>query len=860
MALFKSLEIDTLKLRTLLVATPNNSVISSGYTIYSKGDGTTYWSSSVKPNEIGYLSSQVSANTSYIIKESSTLRSELTSTLYGFSTFALNLSTYSTTLLHVDNRLGLFSTNIAEYKVNNDQILTSIYIYLLTISSNVYNGYSTLQSSINTLSTHQSIDKLSIRLLSTSLNSLSSNTAVEFENTNSLISTNNGVIDEKIIEKTIYLVEYTDTSIENAITDVYTAINLVNSEISNINNNLISLSTVLDTDLNTVYLSSIQYTDISVNTIFESTLSIISANVSTFDARLSSVNQDFTTSISTVISGLESTNTYIISDLSTLTNTGLTIKIYDSFNQLVMYSESVVKSTIYTVNTRLDSTLSYYNNFYSSTFNYITTSYFDYILKELYYPTVSSFVYSTNIVIRSTISEFINLDDKSSPDIVVHRQYNLSTLTNVSTISGLSSLVASIINLDLTSYSNFSLSVSDISSEVYYGITYSTTTTLKNKDITLKIDVRSSLSNKFINIDTGNLSRWLGGPPIYNQSEYGLSKKPVQNIYLSSFLGRQVVTMRILNDGLYVKDVLSYPYIYTTLSLTSNLDDAITNLKNTNVRVSTGYTALLNSTFVYKNTILPISWTTNDPNLRVGVKFMGKDMINGTNIINWSGPYSATQTSTFVKIPSRTLLSRYDTIEIGIYPSEGLYNTSDSANLTISGQVFVVKKLTNPIYVLSPTVNSKITIKNPGILQKYLQVTEVKILNDTGEDHLSDALNKYSRLTMSASSPYQNDTTTWDINNINDGNIFTSYCCGKDATTVDYNAFISLEMSSLTLAQTPQTSISAIKIYGSQNNAMKFTIDGMMLRIENKNQPDIPDGLFFYSTILSRYTPHVINF
>lgn len=871
MALFKNLEIDTLKLRTLLIATPNNSVIPSSYTLYSKGDGTTYWSTSIHPSEIAYLSSQVSSNTSNINVESSTLRSELISTLYSFSTFAINLSTYSTSLLYLDNQLSIFSTNIGTYNATKDLSLSSINISISTLSSKMSLGYSTLQSSINTLSTLGSLNNLSVNEISTSLNNLSSNTVLQFKNISTLISTNYGISEAKLIEKTIYLVEYTDNAISRVETSLINNNNLLGIKISTINNNLIILSTALKTDLNIVYLSSKLYTDISISSIFKSTLSLISTNLSINDARFSSITSAFTSSIqadalqnvtviSSVISGLESTNRFIMTDISTLKNTGLTASIYESFNQLVTYSESIVKSTISTVNTTVNSTLNYYNIVYTSTLNKINASTFDYVITQLYYPAFSSIVNSTNSILASSIDGYINVYDSPSPDIVVHKGYNLSTLYNVSTITGLSSIVASIINLDLTSYSKFSLTISDISNQVYYGLTYSTNTLLSDRDITLKVDVLSSFANNFINIDTGNLARWLGRPNIYNQSEYGLSNKPVQNIYLSSFIGKHIVTMRIMKDGLFIKDVLTYPYIYTNLSLTSNLNTAVTNLRNTNVQVSTGYTALLNSTFVYKNTSLPMSWTTNDPNLRVGVKFIGNDMINGNIITNWSGPYSASQTSTLVKIPSKSLFVSYNTIQIGVFPGNDLYNTSDSANISSPGQVFVVQKLTNPIYVLSPNVNSIIIIKNPGSLEKYLQVSEIKVLNDNDEDHLSDALNKYGKLKLSSSAPYQNDNTTWDINNINDGNIFTSYCCGSDATTVDYNAFISVEMSSLTLAQTPQTSISEIKIYGSQNNAMKFTIDGMMLRIENKNQPGIPDGLFYYSTTLTKYTPNVIKF
>jgi hypothetical protein len=873
MALFKSVEIDTLKLRTLLVSAPNNSNIPLNHILYSKGDGTTYWSTSINQTDYLRLSAQVSTNTNNIeiLKNSTELRTELISTLYGFSTFANNLSTYSTTIFYVDTELDNYSTNIGTHLEQEYTLLSSTNTIFVTLSDKITDVRSTHISYINTLSTVDSNSESRINTLSTNIANISTYTGLKIQTIDSqieIISTNvqnNNQTERHITNSTI------STEIVDLTKKLKNEISTLSSNINTTNSNVSSISSFLNLKINDKYNSSIIYTNQSISSLFVSTLYLISTNVSTINTQittsaitiLSTVNgirSENMSSISTVAGNNQSTIIYVINQLSTLVKTGVIAEIYDSFNDLVEFSETFIRSSVSNINSTLISSLLYY----STAFMGINRSTYNYIINELYNPGLSTI----NAIWKSTIEGKVLWNETEGAKITIHKTYALSTLTNVSTITGLSSLTASIINLDFRrSTSNFSILVSDISSEVYYGLIYTPDITNKNKDITVKIDVPSSYANKFINIDTGNLARWLNTAKIYNQSEYGLSKKPVQNIYLSSFIGRQIVQMRYLEDGLYVKDILTYPYIYTTLNLITNINTISTNLfvptkQDGNVQVSSGYTAMQTSTFVYRNTQIPLSWSTNDPNLKVGVKFMGKDKL-GKDIINWSGPYNPLHDSTgktLVNIPSKSDFVVYDTIEIGVYPNDGLYNTSDSANLNTNGQVFAVEKLSKPIHVITPTINSLITIKNPGDLDKILHVSEIKIYNDRNEDFLSDSKNKYGVFKLKASTPYNDDCTTWDVDNINDGNIFTGYRCGNDACIVDRDAFISVEMSSISNIYKPETAISSILLIGSQNNNMKFTIAGMQLRTENKNQPGIPNGLFYSTRILTSYTPNIINY
>ena len=73
MATLKTLEIDTVKIRSLQVAAKDNIYIPSNYELYSKGDGTTYWSTGVTGAQFLNLSTTVSTNKTETNNEISSL-------------------------------------------------------------------------------------------------------------------------------------------------------------------------------------------------------------------------------------------------------------------------------------------------------------------------------------------------------------------------------------------------------------------------------------------------------------------------------------------------------------------------------------------------------------------------------------------------------------------------------------------------------------------------------------------------------------------------------------------------------------------------------------------------------------------
>ena len=950
MALFKSLEIDTLKLRNLNIVNADNSLIPSSFHLYSRGDGTTYWSTGNTAQEFINLSTTVSTNhilttrqiqstNQIIVDTASSLQSGFNSSIMGISTFATNLNTYSTTLNYVDTQLGIYSTNMNTTLVNDYTTRATTSLLSTIVISLFLQGQANLQSSINILNAADAANKSSITDIfvetSTIYRNISTFEASTFAGYSSLISTNYGSTQQTILSSIYYLKSYTDLAAANLTTQLNTVNNSLASSITNTNNTLYTLTTNLANQIQSTFYSSLGYTDRSIGNLYASTQVLVLANnatinnnlytaSSTITSSVSGSNSNTLSSVSTSVGTLQSTNLYLMNNLALLTSTGLTTNIYKTFIQLESYSAGIVESTVSSANLQLGSTINLYTYIYNSTINQINISSFAYLVATAYasslgvlIPTtqstlastiageVSSFnsttrnltfifnssiiaINSTNLASASTLngqgisSQYSVLSTSlaalstygmemfstttgavsaaffaqylTSPSIIMHRTYNLSTLSNVSTITGYSSLTASIINLDITSYNNFYMLVSDISSDVYYGITYKTNAAQVNKEITLQIDMPSSYSNKFITIDTGNLTRWLSSSSkIYNQSQYGLESRKTPKIYLSTFLGVQLIQMRMMRDALYVKDIFTYPYIYTTLSLVAPITI------QSNVQVSNTYAYLQNSTFVYKDTRIPIQWTTNDVNLKVGVKFVGTDL-DGNNLIGWSGPYDASNLGAIVNAPNKSVFARYNTIQIGIYTSDDLDNSSDSANLNTPGQVFATQTLNPPIYVVTPTINSKITVYNPSTLNSYIEISEFNIINDTGENIMTTSANKYGSVVTNSSPPYQGDFNTWGPQRMTDGNTLTSFRGGIDANIVDKNAFVSVEISSFTNTFSPQTTLSSIIIYGSGNNNSIFTINGMKLKIENKNQPGIPDGLFYSTMTLTGFTPNIINF
>ena len=942
MASFKTLEIDTLRLRNLLIATKDNSLIPADFQIYSKGDGTTFWSTGVTAIQFINLSTNVLAfqrsnaaehkeMVSTYANNQRLLQTELFSTLFGFSTFSQNLSTYEVSLLYTDSKLANYSTQLTSYlgqtyqtlaeasiqSTQTQQALVSTKQYIDTNISSLNSTVQTVRNSITANSTAQS--QVNLTLSSFTNSTVNAIYAIE--------DLNKATLQTSIINNATYL----QNNINNLSTNVGNTFKLNNVEafdtklqtaISTLSSNMIVLT-------NNIYVSSTKYTDAQISSLSSffsqelvqtsTTISqLINQNSTAISNQLTLTNGNITSTISTNLGIQTGINTTLTNDLNLLLTTGLTTQIYKTFTELESYSAGIVESTVVSANIQFISTIQNFTIIYAAalqaaninSFNYlVNTAYLSSLstllpqitttltatidsdiadfntqintleqqfqeeiaaLNKLNTDTVNQQIITNNALIEAQLADvqnriefgiqiavenlklgetstFFQTQFQTAPSIIMNSVDNLITLRNVQNITGLQSLTAQQINLDLSTYDNFYLYVSDIKSDIFYGLTYTPPQEVLTKDINLFIDITSSYTNDFLTIDTSCLSNWLQKPKIYNQGPYGLYEKNVPQIYLSTFLGAHIVQMRLSQNILYIKDIITIPYIYTVMTL-SQIDI------QTNVTVNNP--ALQNSTFLYSNSTIPISWQTNDLNVAVGIKFEGTDLC-GNQVTSWSGPYSSATNTALINVPAGKTLVQYNKIYLSIYPPNGYESAPASGNISGTSQVFDTLTLTNPILVYSPTINCRISIYNPGSLQKILEVSELEIYNTSGQNIVGRDSNNYVNIVSTSSYPYQGDFSAWRLDNIFDGAKTTSFRAGQDAQLVDTGAYITCDIKSInpTISQT----LSSIVVYGSENNDSLFSIDGFNLKIENKNQPGIQDGLFSKIVALNGFTPNVVG-
>ena len=935
MASFKTLEIDTLRLRNLLISTKDNTVIPADYNLYSKGDGTTFWSTGVTSIQFKNLSTTLSTFEATFITNQQNQSNQLLSTLFGFSTFVINLSTNAISENYTNSTLAEYSgqltssiASIYETKAFAQVLYESTQLSLLNIKEEIVNDASTISSNINQL--HIDISNNITAQAIINLSTLT-NTKSTFDAIFAIENLNKSTLQTSIINNSQYLqnnITYLSTSvgIKIAAFDIASYEQDLLNQVSLLNSTIINKS-------NDKYISSIQYTNEKINIMStlvsneiiqtnSSLLYLINTNNTNITNQIEQSNNLTLNKLSTSV-GLQSTfNNRILSEFSTVINTGLTNQIYQTFIQLEKYSAGIVESTIVSSNIQYLSTVDHFTSIYASSLNYINASTFNYVVDMAYVSSLSTLIplvesnlnniinediinfestieilsiqFSTNIVnlnqlntdsvtaqinanstiiglqlqdieskinnvIENTVSS-LNLGEVSTsfhtqfltaPSIIMNSVDNLVTIpNNIHNITGLQSLTAGIINLDLRTYDNFYVSISDISSDIFYGITYTQPVLdIISKDINIYIDITSSYTNKFLTIDTSCLSNWLQKPKIYNQGPISLYDKNVPQIYLSTFIGAHIVQMRLNRNILYVKDILTIPYIYTIMTLSQ------INIQN---NITVNNPLLLNSTFIYSDTSIPISWQTNDLNVVVGVKFEGTDL-SGNIIEKWTGPYSSAMNSALIKVPGGSSLIQYTKIYLSIFPSVGYESSPAISNIPGTSQVFDTLVLTNPIVVYTPTINCRVTIYNPNSVEKILEVSELEIYNMNGINVVGQDYASYISLTSTCSYPYQGDFNAWKPENIFDGSNTTSYRCGQDANIIDKDAFIRCDLNAKNRVITPNETLSSIVVYGSENNDSLFSIDGFILKIENKGQQGIQDGLFSKSVTLTGYSPNVIN-
>jgi len=919
MASLKTLEIDTLRLRNLLVATKDNTFIPADNHLYSKGDGTTFWSTGVTAIQFINLSTTVSTNQSTNSGEINKLEStfmdfqyDIISTLFGFSTFSINLSTYTVSLKYTDDQLGAYSTQQNIYLSRSYQTKEEATYASNLLSSRITTTNSYIDSEVSRLSSvTESLNKLNTISHSTILTNISNYTGSTFTGIFAIEDRNKSALQTSIINNS----ELTQNNINALSTTIGSRfdINNLNNTQTNLNNAVSSLSAAISLNGQSTYNSSILYTNASISTLstsinknfqlFDSTINQnINTKITNISSQLSSYIQINNTNLSTFIGKQSTINQALTSEVQMLINKGLTQQLYNTFIQLETYSAGVVKSTISTVNNNFISTISSFTSFYSTSLQQANSTSFSYLVNSSFTLTISSLttlvestmtssitgntggfsstvnglnqsnilmvadILSTNVVELSslitytqgqiTLLESLKFYDistlyytqfKTAPSIIMNSVDGLVSLSNVNNVTGLDSLVASVINLDLSTYDNFYIYVSDISSEVFYGLTYTPSSEIVSKDISLKIDITSSYTNKFMTIDTSNLSNWLGLPKIYNKGTNALSATNTPLIYLSTFLGSHIVQMRLERNLLYIRDILTVPYIYTTMVITGyQINNAI--IPNDPL--------LQQSSFIYCNTEIPLTWQTNDLNVNVGIKFEGKDL-NGKKVTAWSGPYSSAKNTANIRAPYGSTLVKYDKMYLSIYPPSGFMSNPASGNTPGISQIFDMVPIDPPINVFTPSLNCKITVYNPGSVEKILEVSELVVNNYSGVNLVGKKYRDYVTITSTSSYPYQGDFNTWRTNNIFDGSQLTAFRGGQDANTIDYNAFISCELHTISAAA---GRISSIEVTGSENNLSLFSMDGLSLKVENKNEPGIKDGLFSKIVTLDGRTPNVIAF
>jgi hypothetical protein len=259
---------------------------------------------------------------------------------------------------------------------------------------------------------------------------------------------------------------------------------------------------------------------------------------------------------------------------------------------------------------------------------------------------------------------------------------------------------------------------------------------------------------------------------------------------------------------------------------------------------------------MYGGSVMPITWTTNDLNMPIGVKFVGTDYV-GSTIVSWAGPYSSANGGAYVKVPpAPSIFAQYNIMYLGIFPNTPNKNATTDGNIHTTGMIFSASTFTKPLGVVSPTLNSKVTIRNPGTVSTYLQVAEVAVLNVKNENIIRNKFNTYNSLVSSASYVYNGDTTAFGPQKAFDGNPSTFFYGGSNATTIDYNAFMNFTMSSVTNNYASTMFISTIEIQGS--GALALT--GMQVRYETANLPPaFPVGVFYSTMTITSSNGQVFN-
>jgi hypothetical protein len=473
MSLLQTLEIDTLKLRNLQFRNPDNSVIPSDMQLYAKGDGKTYWSTGVTARQFRGLSSQVSVNTAnfaqYVSVASttfaadlSTLNYDLNSTLRGYSTFAINQSTFSTTVSFTNSTLAAYSTmdistTAAKYQTIFSSNLVSTQINSSLISSNLYLTNFIQAVSSYGISTQIQLNNTSTFLTSTVYRGASTYTGSTFQGVFNQISSVNFGLQNLIFNNTFFL----NTQINSVSTASGLNFQVISTYPANVASQVSSLSTAIGMNSLSTLVSANAFTSRLVSTVISTTTLEISAAQAVVEGELVSSVTGVNQNIVSVSRSLTSTINYnstmtgrtistMNGSISTLLTTGLVTNIYQTFLELEAYSASIVESTISTSGALVNSTIVNYTIILNSTLTYVSISSFNYLVANAYISSISTVipnVLSTMSVVTSTLTVEFNSTISGNTYL-----FNSSISASVNVFNQQISTLASAAQITVSSY------------------------------------------------------------------------------------------------------------------------------------------------------------------------------------------------------------------------------------------------------------------------------------------------------------------------------------------------------------------------------------------------------------------------
>jgi len=451
MAYNNSQLIENLQVQNLIFIPSNNSNIPAGYALYIHSNGQTYWAPALDALSLSTFSTSVY---SYINKNDSTLQGQINKQ-------STQLSYQSTSIANLFDDVETLSTSVSETMSTNYSLTIStlygissfaaINNQISTITGVVQTGLSTLSTALylqNTSTYNSLLNIINVSVQSAytytdaSISSLAFSTAYKSD-----LSTFSSIITRQLLSSITGLQSYVDlkdtilfyetSTLAVSTMKNYYDISTLNSQVSSLITVSTSMSNVTNTWISTFVSTSQALQDLYIYKSISSLSSIIGLNQQTELNHYKSVSNSLSTvSLSTTqnsvnISTLNSKVALLDLEYSTLTTTGLTVSIYNSFIQLEQYTSTIVVSTynsfqqfeadlaystyIQNVSISVQFFSSYVENLYESTISATTKLTTDYLssLFSTYYTVGVSTIYgrvvSTNTSVLSSYTSTLFL-------------------------------------------------------------------------------------------------------------------------------------------------------------------------------------------------------------------------------------------------------------------------------------------------------------------------------------------------------------------------------------------------------------------------------------------------------------------